>query len=293
MHRFARLLVGITFLLLVAGALVTSTGSGLAVPDWPLSFGRFFPPMVGGVLYEHGHRLLAGCVAALTLILCLWILAKEPRAWVRHLALGTFGVVCLQAMLGGITVLFRLPPTVSIAHAGLAEIFFSLVVSIAIVVSPSWNRPSAIKVEAQDALPLRVLSLAAVAAVYLQILLGAVVRHTRVGIAFHLLGAVAVLFFVGRLVYFVNAGYGNEPVLRRPAMASVHLVGVQLFLGIAAWVAKIKSAGAIPPAAGKIWLTTIHLAMGALLFGMGVTLTWRIFRLSVVPAEDAQDKVPA
>lgn len=289
-HRLARFLVGITFLLLVAGALVTSTGSGLAVPDWPLSFGSFFPPMVGGVLYEHGHRLLAGTVAILTLSLCVGLLWKEPRTWVRRLGLAAFGVVCLQATLGGLTVLFRLPPAISIAHAGLAEIFFALIVSTAIVTSPAWNQPCAIKLEPEDALPLRVLSAAAAAAVYLQILLGALTRHAHAGIALHLLGAIAVLFFVARMVYFINAGYGNQPALRKPAMAAVHLVGVQLFLGVAAWVAKIKSAGSIPPTAGKVWLTTIHLAMGALLLGMCVTLAWRIFRCPVV---QVKEKVPA
>ena len=285
-HGFSRFLVGMTFLLLVAGALVTSTGSGLAVPDWPLSFGRFFPPMVGGVLYEHGHRLLAGTVAMLTLILCVGLLWKEPRAWVRRLGLAAFGIVCAQATLGGLTVLFRLPPAISIAHAALAEIFFALIVSTAIVTAPAWTKSCEINLEPDDVLPLRVLSFTATVAVYLQILLGAIVRHTHSGIAFHLLGAVAVIFFVGRLVYFINAGYGNQPALRRPAMAAVHLVGVQLFLGVAAWVAKIKSAGAIPPTAGKVWLTTLHLALGALLFGMGVTLTWRIFRFSPSPSKD-------
>ncbi len=258
---------------------MTSTGSGLSVPDWPLSFGRFFPPMVGGVFYEHGHRMIAAGVAMLTFVLCVWLLAKEPRAWVRNFGLAAFGVVCLQAFLGGLTVLLRLPPAVTIAHAGLAEIFFSLIVSIAIVTSANWEHPLGVRLEGEDTRALPVLSIAATIAVYVQILLGALVRHTHASIVFHLLGALATLFFVGRLAYFVNAGYGEYPALRRPAMSAAHLVGLQLFLGLATWVAKVKCAGAPEPTAGKIWLSTFHLAAGALLLATMVLLTWRIFKI--------------
>src|SRR4051794_36731627 len=86
LHRCAFGLAGMTVLLLFAGALVTGTGSGLAVPDWPLSFGQFFPPMVGGVLYEHGHRLIAGTVALSTFGLVFLFLSRERRLWVRRMA---------------------------------------------------------------------------------------------------------------------------------------------------------------------------------------------------------------
>ncbi len=280
-----------TFFLLVAGAMVTSTGSGLAVPDWPLSFGTLFPPMVGGVLYEHGHRLIAGTVALLTLILCIWILAKETRAWVRRMALAAFGVVCLQAVLGGLTVLLKLPPSISIAHAGLAEIFFALIVSLAIVTNPSWNAPSDITLENDDVLALKVLSVSAAVVVYVQILLGALMRHTNTGISFHVIGAVITLFVIGRLAYFVNMGYGDKPFLRRPAMAAAHATGTQLLLGLAAWIARIKNAGALPPSAGKVWLSTLHLAIGALVLAFCVTLAWRIFKIAA--EAPVKEKVPA
>src|SRR5262245_18181907 len=87
LHRFAVVTAGATLVLLFLGGLVTSTGSGLAVPDWPLSFGQVFPPMVGCVLFEHGHRLAAGAVGCLTVVLALWTVVGETRPAVRALGL--------------------------------------------------------------------------------------------------------------------------------------------------------------------------------------------------------------
>src|SRR5512143_3915013 len=101
LHRFAMLTAGATYVLLFLGGLVTSTGSGLAVPDWPLSFGQVFPTMVGGVLYEHGHRLAASTVGLLTLVLAVWVVVSEPRPAVRGLAVAMLVAVILQGVLGG------------------------------------------------------------------------------------------------------------------------------------------------------------------------------------------------
>jgi cytochrome c oxidase assembly protein subunit 15 len=138
LHRYAKLVSASTVLLIVAGGLVTSTGSGLSVPDWPTSYGwsMFTFPlrhMVGGIFYEHGHRLIASTVGFLTIILAVWIWRVEPRRWVRTLGFAALGSVILQGLLGGITVLLFLPTAVSTAHAGLAQIFFCLTVAIALV----------------------------------------------------------------------------------------------------------------------------------------------------------------
>src|SRR6185295_13406428 len=137
-HRYAVVCACATALLLVAGGLVTSTGSGLAVPDWPLSFGMVFPPMVGGILFEHGHRMVAGTVAILMLVLAVWLGLREPRRWVRVLGYAAMGTIVAQAVLGGVTVLLLLPPAVSASHACLAQTFFCLTVTIALVTSPRW-----------------------------------------------------------------------------------------------------------------------------------------------------------
>jgi heme A synthase len=149
LSRYAKLVSASTVLLIVAGGLVTSTGSGLSVPDWPTSYGwsMFTFPlrnMIGGIFYEHGHRLIASTVGFLTIILAAWIWRAEPRRWVRALGFAALGAVILQGVLGGITVLFFLPTAISTAHAGLAQIFFCLTVTIALVTSRSWNaRPAA------------------------------------------------------------------------------------------------------------------------------------------------------
>src|SRR6266496_5040373 len=98
-HRFAVLTVAATYVLLFLGGLVTSTGSSLAVPDWPLSFGQVFPPMVGGVLFEHGHRLAATAVGCLTVVLALWTVVRDARASVRALGLLALLAVVLQGLL--------------------------------------------------------------------------------------------------------------------------------------------------------------------------------------------------
>src|SRR5204863_7030538 len=129
-HRLAVVTAGATLMLLFVGGLVTSTGSALAVPDWPLSFGQVFPPMAGGVLFEHGHRLVATLVGCLTLVLALWIAIAEPRPAVRASGLVALFAVVLQGVLGGVTVLYRLPLAVSVTHACLAQTFFCLTVAL-------------------------------------------------------------------------------------------------------------------------------------------------------------------
>src|SRR5258708_23176752 len=137
LHLYSSFVAVATFLLVIAGGLVTSTGSSLAVPDWPLSNGQFFPKMEGGVLFEHGHRLLAGTVGLLTFILAGWLIGVERRPVVKYLGLAAAVAVCLQAVLGGVTVLYRLPVLISVAHACLGQIFFCLVVSVAVLTGSS------------------------------------------------------------------------------------------------------------------------------------------------------------
>jgi cytochrome c oxidase assembly protein subunit 15 len=131
LHRYTKFVAASTVLLIAAGGMVTSTGSGLAVPDWPNTYGWFmfsFPmdKWVGGIFYEHGHRLIASTVGLLTVVLTVWVWRADPRRWVRWLAAGALGAVVVQGLLGGLTVLLLLPAPVSIGHAGLAQLFFCL-----------------------------------------------------------------------------------------------------------------------------------------------------------------------
>jgi cytochrome c oxidase assembly protein subunit 15 len=183
LHWYAVFTAFCTFLLIIAGGLVTSTGSGLAVPDWPLSYGQLMPPMVGGIFYEHGHRMVATSVGLLTVILVIWIWRKDSRRWMRWLALVALGAVIVQGALGGLTVLFMLPTAISASHATLAQTFFSIVSAIALFTSKWWfqfeyEKPKVIIPKTNVTLCVIVAS-----AVYLQLILGAIMRHTGSGLA--------------------------------------------------------------------------------------------------------------
>ena len=185
LHRFAVLTAVLTFPLIFAGATVTSKDAALAVPDWPLSYGSLFPRMVGNIVYEHGHRLIAGLVGLCTLILAIWVQRAEKRPWVRRLAWTALAAVVAQGTLGGLTVLNLRPPAVSAIHACLAQAFFALVSALALATAPRWleadspasRRPPAASLPRGGGGVIRILSLLAVAVVYLQVILGAAVRH--------------------------------------------------------------------------------------------------------------------
>jgi cytochrome c oxidase assembly protein subunit 15 len=181
LHRFALFTACVTFCLVIAGGLVTSTGSGLAVPDWPLSYGQVMPPMVGGILYEHGHRMVATFVGFLTTILAVWLWRAEDRRWVRILGVTALGAVIIQGVLGGLTVLYLLPTPVSVAHATLAQSFFSLTVVLALVTSRGWREAPAQPFSLTSRS--RFIILLASGAVFVQLILGAWMRHSDAGLA--------------------------------------------------------------------------------------------------------------
>ena len=169
LRHFTKFVAAATLCLIFAGAMVTSTGSGLAVPDWPLSYGMVMPPMVGGIFYEHGHRMIAATVGFLTVLQAIFLQLWDPKRRARILGWSAVGAVIAQGLLGGLTVLFLLPKAISIAHAGLAEIFLCLNVSIAIICSGA-RLSSRINIT----LP---------AIVFGQVLLGALMRHLGAGLA--------------------------------------------------------------------------------------------------------------
>jgi cytochrome c oxidase assembly protein subunit 15 len=181
LRRFSKILVGATLFLIFAGSLVTSTGSGLAVPDWPLSYGMVFPPMVGGVFYEHGHRLIAATVGFLTVCLAIWIFLQENRRWMKRLGGVAILLVVMQGVLGGLTVLLQLPAAISVAHAITGQTFFCVTLFIAYGLS----RERFVRETSHD---IRDLSFARAilgltVAVYVQLVLGALMRHWHAGLA--------------------------------------------------------------------------------------------------------------
>ncbi len=178
-HRLVLVLCGLTFVLVLMGGLVHNTHSSLACPDWPLCDGQVFPKMVGGVLVEHSHRLVAGAVTLSTLGLLIALGYKSQRARRRRwVILGAIALACVafQAVLGGLTVLYRLPTIISTTHLAVSMIFFSILIYLAIALRPSADRKP---------LPPRIQRLTAITAlaIYLQMVLGALVRHLGGGLA--------------------------------------------------------------------------------------------------------------
>ncbi len=187
LHFFAVVTATATFLLIFIGGLVTSTGSGLSVPDWPTTYGQnmfTFPidQWIGGIKYEHGHRLFASLVGFLTVILTVWVVLKEERNWVRLLTYVALAAVIVQGILGGLTVLFLLPTAISVSHGMLAQTFFCLVSTIALVTS-RWWREGTESIPSSSANTLQFISLIAVAMVFLQLAFGAILRHTYSGLS--------------------------------------------------------------------------------------------------------------
>src|SRR6185312_12206760 len=184
LHRFAVVLSICIFLLIIAGALVTSEDAGLSVPDWPTSFGSIYkiPPMVGGVKFEHTHRMIAEAVGFLTILFCIAAFRADKRRWFRYLSLGAIGTVIAQGILGGLTVLFFLPWYISSAHAALGQTFFSIAVLMALYSGRTWTESHPEKLADEGIPSTRTLSLLSILAVYLQLFFGAAFRHSGMSI---------------------------------------------------------------------------------------------------------------
>jgi heme a synthase len=298
LHRFSRLVVACTVVLILAGSLVTSHDAGLSVPDWPTSYGWnmfTFPPSmwVANIFYEHGHRLIASTVGFLTIILAVWLWLADPRGWLRWFGIAALGAVIAQGILGGITVLFFLPDAVSTAHAGLAEIFFCMTVAIALFTSPRWiaEAPPG-DARAVDDARLRRLATATTVLIYSQILIGATMRHTGAGLAIpdfpwmfghlmpdHWSGAIAVHFAhrLGALVVtcaiimvfaVVWSRHRGRRELTRPAALLIALVAAQLTLGALTVLSQRNP-----------WINSFHVVGGALVLTTSLVLTLRSWRV--------------
>ena len=286
LHRFTLLLVGATFVLILAGALVTSNGAGLAAPDWPLSYGQVFPRMVGNLFYEHGHRMIATSVGLLTIVLNIWLWKSEPRRWVRRLGLAALGAVIAQGLLGGLTVLLQLPLPVSTAHACLAQLFFCLTVSLAVFTAPGWSPPQAI-MEDQGPPPLRYLCAMSFAVVFIQLVIGATLRHSASWdehlptslLVTHVICAFLVTLVLCGTVGTVLSRHRAQTYLTRPALLAAVLLFLQLGLGVATYLARRASPGYPQPLNPLVGITVAHVACGALVMATTIVLSLRAFRI--------------
>jgi cytochrome c oxidase assembly protein subunit 15 len=298
LHKFSRYVAASTVLLILAGSFVTSTDSGLSVPDWPTTYGWnmfTFPPSkwVGGIFYEHGHRLIASTVGFLTIILATWIWFADSRRWLRWFGVAALLSVVAQGILGGITVLFFLPAAVSTAHAGLAEVFFCMTVAIALFTSPGWidGYRAGADPGGHAGPPLRWLATSTTILIYAQILIGATMRHTGAGLAIpdfpwmfgrlvpdHWSGAIALHFAhrVGALIVastviamsiYVWRRYQDRPELARPATLIIFLVVIQVTLGALTVISR-----------RDVLINSLHVVVGALVLTTSLVLTLRSWR---------------
>ena len=284
LHGVARLTAGATFLLIVIGGIVTSTDSGLAVPDWPTTFGynMFLYPlseMVGGILYEHSHRLMGSLVGMLTIGLLVLIWVRDSRKWLKWLGLAALIAVIVQGVLGGLRVT-QIDRNFAIVHACLAQAFFALLCGIAWFTSREWWKPMS-TTTGEIARKLRSLSLITTCLIYVQLIFGAILRHTGNRLDAHLIFAFLVALHVFLLVRRMLAvdseasGIGQSmPLLL------LGLLVVQLMLGIGAFFAKLTAFGETFAAALTATITTAHVAVGALMLVSSFVLTLKIYRFT-------------
>jgi len=187
LHRYAVLIAAATLFLIWVGGLVTSHGVGMAVPDWPTTYGYnmfFFPfsKWVGGIFYEHSHRLVASGVGLLTVILAVWLWLREERRWLRWLGITALIAVSFQGLLGGLRVT-QMKDELGILHATLAQLFFALLGAIALFTSRWWSQGRSSKLAIYGAGQLRYLFAFVTGLILFQLILGATMRHQHAGLA--------------------------------------------------------------------------------------------------------------
>jgi cytochrome c oxidase assembly protein subunit 15 len=269
-HGLALVTTAVTLVLIVFGGLVTNTGAALAVPDWPTTFGQnmFLYPwsrMVGGIFYEHSHRLIGAVVGLLTLALAATLWPAGGR--LRWLGVAAVAAVVVQGVLGGLRVVL-LQGTLAILHGCLAQAFFALLVVIALLtartapVSPRSVSPST-----------RTLTLVAAALIYAQIVFGALLTHAG-HIELHLAGALGV--FALAPVVTARLRRGDDSVAGWAARALLILLGVQLVLGVGAFVGRFTSLPLPGGAVTGLALPVAHRLAGSLILGAAVVLALRV-----------------
>lgn len=281
-HRFAVFTTCWTVLLLVAGALVTSHKAALAVPDWPKSFGTWTPPMVGGVLYEHSHRVIAAILGVWTLILAILVWIKEERRWLRWFAVLAIAGIVAQALLGREVVVLLLHYWLPVWHACFAQIMFGAILSIAVFTSKWWvsDRP---QLQDRGSPSIHSLALLNAIVIFLQVFLGAGFRHSEIPIWPHAAGSLVVMTTVIWTAVVLRKRFESSRELTKVRILLHSFFGLQFLLGIGAYWSRIATADAPQPMPVMIALTVTHTVVGALLFAVSILAILFCYRL-VPPA---------
>jgi cytochrome c oxidase assembly protein subunit 15 len=277
-----------SFLLIIAGALVTSNDAGLSIPDWPTSFGSFsVPPLRGGIRFEWSHRAIAGSIVLLTISIAAWTWLVEGRRWVKWLGVAALGTVITQAILGGLTVLLLQPPWVSTAHAAVAQTFFCIAVTIAVFTGRRWVEEVP-QIEFDNRRPsLVTLTLSSIFVLYVQLILGAMFRHHGMSWWPHVANSVLVALVLTWTAIRALSQYSKIDAVRRPAILLVSLLIAQLCLGFAAFVTRVAwGRDAVQPELPMVISTVAHVAVGALLLATAVVLAIQVWRHVPVSFEE-------
>jgi cytochrome c oxidase assembly protein subunit 15 len=281
LHGFAVFTACATFLLIIAGALVTSNDAGLSVPDWPTSFGSLYkiPRLVGGVKFEHTHRMIAQFVGFLTIILAVWTWRGDRRRWVRYFGVGALVAVIVQGILGGLTVRFFLPPSISSAHAALAQTFFCIAVAMALFTGRRWPEENT-QLEVDSHRPrLMTLAWASVFVLYVQLFAGAMFRHHGLSWWPHVLNAPVVAMVLTWTAIRALSQHATIDGIRRPAIIMLSLLIAQLCLGFVAFVTRVAwGHDPVQPELPMVISTVAHVAVGALLLATTVVLAIQVWR---------------
>ena len=277
-HRFAIFVVCWTILLLIAGALVTSNEAALSVPDWPLSYGTLTPPMVGGIRYEHSHRVIAGVLGLLSIVLAVWVWAKDERRWLRWFSVIAVAGIAAQAVLGGEVVRKLLHYWLPVVHACFAQIVFAALLSIAVFTSRWWisDQP---QVEDTGSPSVHSLAIANAAVIYLQVILGAGFRHKEIPVWPHMVGALVVLGMVIWLAAVLRRRFEKAAAISKTRILLHAILGTQLLLGLGAYWSRLTTADAPQPMPLMVTLTVLHTVVGAILFGVSVLIVLLCYRL--------------
>jgi heme a synthase len=277
-----------TFILLIAGALVTSNDAGLSIPDWPTSFGSFtVPPLYGGIRYEWTHRAIAGSIVILTITIAVWTWVVERRRWMKWLGIAALGTVLTQAVLGGLTVRLLQPPWVSSAHAAVGQTFFCIAVAIAVFTGRRWVEEVP-QVELDRRHPsLITLTLLSIFVLYVQLILGAMFRHHGMSWWPHALNAPLVAIVLTWTAVRALSLYSKIEAVRRPAIALLGLLIAQLCLGFLAFMTRVAwGRDAVQPELPMVVSTVSHVAVGALLLATAVILAIQVWRHVPVSFEE-------
>lgn len=279
-HRFAVFVALWTILLLIAGALVTSNDAALSVPDWPLSYGTLTPPMVGGIFYEHSHRLIAAGLGIFALLLAIVLWVADERRWLRWFGVVAVLGVIVQAILGGQVVIRLLHYWLPVIHACFAQIVFAAVLSIAVFTSKWWmsERP---QFEDGGTPSIHTVALLNAAVIFLQVFLGAAFRHQEMPIWPHIAGALAVLATVIWTAVVLRKRFSESRELSRSRILLHAIFGAQFLLGLGAYWSRLTTADAPQPMPLTIALTVTHTVVGALVFAASVVIVLLCYR--VVP----------